>query len=143
MSSVWVPSTSEIVIVRKIITFDGGAGSGAIGTFAVFTVPASIILLRMGVTCLTDLVGATATISMGVAGDVDGFIAVTTATDLDVGEVWADASPTAGILSEPSGLRNEFVSLDIAFDILVANITAGMLAVSLDYEPIVLNTIVS
>lgn len=77
--------------------------------------------------CLEDLVGATATISVGTAASVSGIIAVTTATDIGNGDIWFAAAP-ATVLNTLANAMVSYVigdGADIQADILVADITDG------------------
>ena len=57
--------------------------------YTLFTVTGDILLTIFGI-CQVSLTGAS-DISAGIVGDVDAFMAVTTATDLDQYETWQDA----------------------------------------------------
>jgi len=80
--------------VNKTIEFDGEAGSGAVGTVALFTVTGAVHVVVVGY-CTEDLTeaGATATISVGITGATAALIALVNAVDIDVGEIWFDATP--------------------------------------------------
>jgi hypothetical protein len=82
--------------VSKTVEFDGGAGSGAVGTVALFTVTGDVFVMLVGY-CSEDLTeaGATATIEVGTANGTAGLIAQTNAVDIDTGEAWFDNSPAA------------------------------------------------
>ena len=80
--------------VSKLIEFDGSGGNGAAGTVNLFTVTGSVWVTVTSF-CTESLVesGATATISVGITGIVAGLIAVVNAVDIDIGEIWFDATP--------------------------------------------------
>ena len=80
-------------MATKTIAFDGSAGNGAIGTINLFTITGDVAISIFGL-CSEDLVGATATIEVGVSGLTTACIAQTTATNLDNNLAWIDASPT-------------------------------------------------
>ena len=83
--------------VIKSITFTGGAGLGAVGSNALFTVTGNV-LCRVMATCSVNLeeAGATATIVAGTATDTNAFMAQINAVDFDANEKWiAAAAPTA------------------------------------------------
>ena len=80
--------------VRKTAAFTAGAGTGNVGTFALFTVTGGVELTLRAV-CTETLAGA-ATIEVGFSGDTAVLIAqVADATDLDAGDVWHDNTPDA------------------------------------------------
>ena len=80
----------------KTVAFDGGAGSGAVGTVALFTVTDSVFVHVVAI-CTENLTeaGATATVEVGIAGITAGLISQTNAVNIDNGEVWLDNSPAA------------------------------------------------
>jgi len=81
-------------VARQTIEFDGGAGSGAVGTVDLFTVTGSITCMVLCV-CTEDLTeaGATATVEVGTAASTAALIAQTNAVDIDDSEVWRDNTP--------------------------------------------------
>jgi len=84
--------------VNKTITFDGGVGSGGVGTVALFTVTGAVFVRMLG-HCTTSLTegGATATIAIGVTGLTTVVMAQINAVDLDIGEIWGNAAPADAI----------------------------------------------
>lgn len=74
--------------------FDDDGGSQ--GLHRIYTLTGDVLVSIFGV-CRQTLLGATATIEVGVAGDNDVIIPVTTATNLTNYEIWYDASPTATV----------------------------------------------
>lgn len=77
-------------MVRKELTF-----ANSTGTVSLFTVTGDVIV-RLIAVCKTDVTSAGAgNIECGVSGDVDVMIASTAGTDIDVNEIWHDASPDA------------------------------------------------
>jgi len=128
--------------VEKEITFDGGT-TNAIGDhdgtndpFDIFTVTGTVRLKLIGV-CTTTLVGASATLEVGVTGTTAGIIAQTTGTDIDVNEIWHDASPDAGVEAE-SVLVEKIVanSLNVIGTVGTANITAGVIKFFCMWRPL-------
>jgi hypothetical protein len=117
-------------MVRKTFTFDAGSGSGAVGTFAAFTVVGTVWVQCMNPHCLTDLTGANATIALGISGDTSALIPATTATTIDAGMQWNSAVP--GKIDEP--LTNFVLSDSLIFTIATANITAGVIEVDIIFE---------
>jgi len=80
---------------RKVLVFDGGAGSGAVGANTLFTVTGAIhvMLVAACIESLTEAL-ATATVEVGISSDTAGLIPQTNAVDIDVGEIWRDATPS-------------------------------------------------
>lgn len=119
------------LVEEKSITFAGGT-TNAIGDhdgtgdpFTIFTVTGTVLVKVFGV-CETDLAGATATLEVGIAGNTAGLIAQSTATDIDAGEIWHDATPDAGI--EASSVAVERIlanGADIIGTVGTSNITSG------------------
>ena len=97
-TNIGYPSTR----VEKSITFDGGTtndigdfnGTGNTGNL--FTVTGRVALTILAV-CTTSLVGASATVEVGTALSTAGLIAQTTGTNIDVNEIWHDATPDASV----------------------------------------------
>ncbi len=128
--------------LKKTITFDGGTLNGigdADGTnnpFDIFTVTGNVIVKVIGV-CTTDLVGASATISVGVTADTDGILPTTTAPDITAGEIWHDATPDSPI--ELSSVMVEKIianGADIIGTVASADITAGVIDFICLWKPI-------
>ena len=79
---------------NKLVEFTGGANLGAVGTVPLFTVTGSVwvTVTSFCTESLTEA-GATATISVGITGITAGLIALVNAVDIDIGEIWFDATP--------------------------------------------------
>jgi len=84
--------------VLKTVAFDGGVGSGAVGTVALFTI-AGTVLLRLVCVCTETLVEGVGggTIEVGIAGATANIIAQTVSANIAAGEIWHDATPDAEI----------------------------------------------
>ncbi len=118
-------------IASKVATFIGGTAN-ARGDFdgtgnpaTLFTVTGDVLVVIFA-KCTVDLAGATATLEIGVTGNTAALIAQSTATDIDAGDVWRDASPAVGAEAINGAF---FISggLDIIETAGTANITAGVL----------------
>lgn len=113
----------------KSIVFDGGAADdtgdfdGAGNPTTLFTITGTVLVAVFAV-CSESLAGATATIEVGVAGLSNGVIAQTTATDIDAGQVWVDASPS---LIQQLPNQQVVTDLDIIQTVGTADITDGTL----------------
>lgn len=84
-----VPITAVGFTASKSITYAAGT-TGATGATTLFTVT-GVVALRVFAVCGADLTsGGSATIEVGIAGTTAGLIAQTTATGIDVGEIWID-----------------------------------------------------
>lgn len=125
--------SSRLKRYDKTITFDGTAGAGAQGTVAVADIAGSILIDTLIVQCTTNLAGASATIEMGTANNTAALIAQTTATDIDQNEFWGDATPEAKV---GTVVQNKAVGANIIITVGTADITAGVLKVSIFYRPL-------
>ena len=107
------------------VTFAAGT-TGAVDTFSLFTVTGDVLLTIFAV-CNTDLTsGGAATIEVGVAGNTAGLIAQTTATDIDDGDVWVDATPGVGVQALPGTfIVND--GADVIYTVGTTTITGGVL----------------
>lgn len=127
----------------KTVTFDGGAGSGAAGTVTVFTITGRVYVEAMFAFCTVLLAGG-ATLSLGTAGDVDGFIAATTDTDIDANEWWTAASPAAGskslLVVNTGGLVTSQIrkalSENVILTVASADTTSGAIVFDALYTPL-------
>jgi len=110
-------------------TFAGGtanargdsAGTGNPATL--FTVTGAVLVVVFG-HCTVNLAGTSATLEVGVTGNTAALIAQATATDIDAGDVWRDATPAVGAeaLNDPVAIIG---GLDIIETTGAADITAG------------------
>ena len=131
--------------VEKTITFDGGT-TDAIGDydgtgdpFDIFSVTGEVIMNMVGI-CTTTLVGASATLEVGITGDTASLIAQTTATDIDVGEIWHDATPDSKVELSSVLLENIVANgSDIIGTTATANITAGVIKFVCLFNPLSAN----
>ena len=88
--------------------------------------------------CSTNLAGATATIQAGIAGSTAALIAQTTATDIDAGEIWHDASPDASAEAVSDAIKDMVIAngADIGYEIGTAAVSAGVITFHLWYWPL-------
>lgn len=115
-------SSNEAFIEESTWTFVAGT-TGATGAHTLFTVTDNCLVSVFGI-CDTSLTGA-ATIEVGVTGNTPGLIAQATATDLDDGDIWVDASPAVGVEALPSTfILND--GNDIILTIGSTAVTAGV-----------------
>ena len=82
----------------KTAEFAAGAGTGNVGTFALFTVTGSVIV-RIIAECTDTLVEGVGggTIEVGITADTATIIAQTVCTTIAVNEIWHDATSDADI----------------------------------------------
>jgi len=128
-----IPIQGMSMVETKVMTLAGGTtddpgdydGTGNPATL--FTVTGEVLLVVFG-SCDTNLAGDSATIEVGFSGNTAALIAQTTATDIDDGDVWLDATP--GVGGEALGSSAVFVvndGADVIQTVATANITAGVL----------------
>ena len=113
---------------------DPGDHDGTGNPATLFTVT-GIVELTIIAVCTTTLTGASATLEIGTAITTAGLIAQTTATDIDVNEIWHDTSSDASIELTSVAKRN-IVSQDIIQTVATANITAGVIKYMIRWSPI-------
>lgn len=131
--------------VRKTVAFSGAAGNGQVGTVDVFTVTGVVWANRLTAVCTENLVSAGGgTLVLGTAGDTDGFIAQTTATDIANADIWTAASPAAGskgpLKVETGGLItgqvDKVVNESIALTVGTGDVTDGTIVFDLWWHPV-------
>lgn len=124
--------------LRKTITFDGSAGSGAVGTVLVGTVTGEVVIKRIIPYCTTDLTqaSATATASLGVTSKAALFIASTTATAIDANEFWVDSGPDPNGIAIPAALKDIAITDNIIITVGSQAINGGVLEFDIVWEPI-------
>ena len=129
----------------KTIALTGAAGNGLVNeTVTVFTITGRVLVHWLAAFCTADVVGATGTLTLGTTGDVDGFIALTTGTDIDVDDWWTAAAPAAGSKSPlevaTGGLVTsqgpKLLSENIILGVLTATLTAGTFVFDVMYTPL-------
>lgn len=121
----------------KTITFTGGAGAGAVGSVAIFTVTGEVLIAVMAPMCTTLLTEAapTATLALGVTGSTSLFIAATNAVDIDANEFWVDATPDANGIAAPSALKDILITDNIIGTVAAQAISTGAIRFDLWYLP--------
>lgn len=124
---------------KKTMTFAGGTtndpgdfdGTGNPATL--FTVSGGLVSVKLYARVVTALAGASATLVVGTTVSNATLIALTTATNLAVNEVWNDASPDSGADAD-STLK--IVSQSIIQTVGTANITSGVIEYIALWKPI-------
>ncbi len=127
---------SDIRAVSKTITFDGTAAKGAVGTIPLFTASGASLVAVIAV-CTTDLVGATATHSVGVAGAATGLIPSALATTIDSGLI-VDSTGLLALLGAPNVTPTKALTnaQSIIATIAIAAVTAGVIQYICFYKPL-------
>ena len=80
-----------------------------------------VLIVYISPLCTVDLTGATSTVSLGVTGDTDLFIAATTATTIDAGMFWQTTTPKANGIAVNATCKD----IVITDSILVETLTFG------------------
>ena len=125
----WVPETVAITM----------AADPATGTQAAHTILAvtGLCQVQLVAHCTTDLVGDSATISLGVGVGLTLLIDTTTAVDLDAKDIWYDSTPTAAYVAGVDAILGFITDgSDLLYDINTANITAGVLKFEINWKPL-------
>lgn len=130
---------NRLIHVRKTVTFDGGAGTGAQGAVPIFDITGRVALIDFVGFVTTSLDGVNATISHGVDTDKTRLSAALTATALDV-NFWVKNTPSAGMEESSIGTQSLYMgyvtSESIIGTVATADITAGVIEYDLWYKPI-------
>ena len=127
--------TNEAFLVKKTVTFAGGAGTGAVGTVALYTVTGDV-LVNIFATCSSDLISAgSGTVEAGLVGNTAGLIAQVAATAIDNNEVWTDATPTTieALATSPRIIAG---GQDIMVTVATGDVTGGVLNFYCLYRPL-------
>lgn len=92
---------------------------------------------RILILCAVNIAGA-GSIQFGYAGVTNAFVASTAGTDLDVGDIWIDATPTETNGAFATMVTDRVVpnGLDIGYEITVAALTGGSLVFHCWWEPL-------
>ncbi len=107
----------------------------SVATHEVFTVT-GLVRMRILIECTEDLAGA-GSIQFGDETATNGIIASTTATDIDNGDIWADATPTEKHFAFASCVFDRVVNgLDIGYEITGAVLSDGTLVFHCWWEPL-------
>ena len=125
-------------VASQVITFAGGAGTGAVGAIPLFTVTGSVAFNLTAICTVILATQAGATISVGTPGAVAGIIAVTTGVDIDAGDIWFAAAP-ATVLDTIANSLLEFVigdGADIQANVLVDVIDTGAIEFRCFWTPL-------
>lgn len=126
----------------KVMTFAGGTANdpgdydGTGNPATLFTITGRVIIKLIAV-CDTNLAGASATLAVGITDAATSIIAQSTATDIDAGEIWHDATPDSAIeLASVTASRILSNGQDIIQTVGTANITGGKITYYCYWRPI-------
>ena len=116
-------------------TFTGLTGAGLVNVaVSVARVTGRVLITNMGIYCTTNLAGATATLSLGSAGNTAAIIAATTATDIDSGDWWQDMSPSQ---QTDTAIKDTLLDAGgLQYEPLTANVSGGVLNLYLFWLPL-------
>lgn len=123
-NSAWSLQAKKTMTFAGATTNDPGDVDGTGNPATLFTVNGPVLLEVIGY-CTTDLAGASATLEVGFAGATAQLIAQTTATNIDAGEIWHDATPDAKFEASTVAVQQLVNDLDVIQTVGTANITAG------------------
>lgn len=130
-NSIVVATDSAHLTWGEDVTTLSGGSAGKVPLFAV----TGTVLMRVLAKCTESLVGNTATVEVGTALTTAGLIAQTTATDIDVNEIWHDATPDASVEAS-SVLAEKIVSQDVAVTVGTAAVTDGTISFTCFWYPL-------
>jgi hypothetical protein len=121
----------------KTLTFTGATNFGEANSSAtLFTVTGEVLVVAISPICTTDLTGAASTVSLGVTGDTDLFIALTTATTIDAGMFWQTTTPKANGTVLAAICKDVVITDSILVESLTQNTTGGVLRVDVYWLPL-------
>jgi len=123
--------------LAKTVTFDGTTWGDIATADTIATCTGRVLLLHLSAYCSTTLVGASATIELGVAGNTAGLIAQTTAANLIATEFWNDATPTDVLTA--AAIVDKLVASNIILTTATAAVTAGVIEFSMLWLPMSVN----
>lgn len=117
------------------ITFAAGT-TGSVAKHEILTVTGEVRLWMMPL-CTTDIAG-NGTIELGIDSDTDLYIATTTGTDIDSGEVWIDNSPAELGGNYSSIVLDKVVvnGSDVGYEIKTDTLTGGVIEFHYAWMPI-------
>ena len=138
------PSDPRLKFTRKIFTFTGAAGFGAIGNCVLFTVTDAVHLVSVDAAVDTTLTvdGGTgaASLSLGTTGTTTLFVAATTATLLtSTNKLWYSATPNAAGIALPAIEKDIAIQQNIVVAVTSSGtqlVNAGRVRVAVTYIPI-------
>jgi len=126
LSSEFLPYSTQ-----KTVTFVAGT-TGAVDTFKLADIT-GLVAVGVIAKCTTNVAGS-GTIEVGTALSTAALIAQTTGTDIDVGDIWHDATPDTSV-ELTSVVKKNIVSQDINYKIAGATLTGGVITFYIFWAP--------
>ena len=127
----------------KTVAFTGAANLGAVGNVPLFTVTGEVLIVAIVPFCTETLVGATATLALGVTGSTALFIAATTGTLITVNLFWVDTAPDANGVALPVALKDIVITDNIVGTVAVVGVTDGTIRFDVLWRPLSTNGLVA
>ena len=117
------------------ITFTGASGLGLVNvSVSLARVTGEVLITNMGVHCVTSLAGATATLSLGSAGNTAAIIAATTVTEIDASDWWTDTTPAQ---QTATAIKDTLLDAGgLQYEPLTATVSGGVLDLFLFWLPL-------
>lgn len=116
------------------ITFDA-LTTGSVGTHEILDVSGTV-RLRILPICLTDVAGA-GSIQLGTSSSTSVFVASTTGTDIDTGDLWHSATPPLTSANFSSAVIDKVVySADVGYEVTANTLTGGRIFFRVWWEPL-------
>jgi hypothetical protein len=127
--------TGTAFMARKTYTF----GATAIGTYPLFTVTGAV-LFRITAICTLELTPtvAGATCSVGTPALATNILGLTTAADIDTGDIWFAAAPATVINTVANGQLAFIIGdgADINLYVATQAVTSGSIVFTLFWQPL-------
>ena|SRR3990167_5938355 len=127
-----VPIWTKGLLVSKTITYVAGT-TGAIASVTLFTVTGTVIVNIFAVCSLADLTGVNTTIEVGVTGNTAALLPLTTAVNLDVGDIWTNVTT---FTKAEAVLSDKIVNSDILQEIKTTAMSGGTLTYYCFWNPV-------
>lgn len=129
---------TELPAARKMITFTGAAGLGAVGAVPLFTTTGQVLIERLVPFCTTTLTDAAnaATLALGVTGSTALFIAATDSDLILTNTFWVDTAPDAAGVALPAALIAIGINANLIGTVAGEAVTAGVIAFTAYWRPI-------
>lgn len=126
------------VFVSKTVTFTGAAGLGAAGAVPWFTTTGQVRIKSISGRILTSVTGTAGdTLALGVTGSTALFIGATALAALvSTTPVWVDATPVATGKAIPAALKEIAIAANIIGTVAGTALTAGAIALDVEYVPL-------
>lgn len=135
MNSMWPQWKS----LEKTLAFTNGTnengdynGTGNPSTLLTVTGTVEIAVIAV---CTVAFLGTSATLELGTALSTAGIIALTTATDITIGDIWHDNSPDSSVEAS-TVIARKIVNQNVIFTVKTADISAGTLKLFIFWNPI-------